>query len=155
MHMMFTKKVYKQMVERCKAIAIEFKQMVAEQRASFNPMKEDDIDCFGVSEEDIQSLFDKLKAELHVESELGFFRDNDEEYGRYCENNDFVSLPLCINYSPEGEIVRLAELGKDRGGGMWEVRWGSQEVRMKSGRRMECGFFALFCLFRRKKDINK
>lgn len=104
--MLFTIEAYNKMVERCKAIAVEFKQMVAEQRASFNPMKEDDIDGFGVSEEDIQSLFDKLKAELHVESELGFFRDNDEEYGRYCENNDLVSLPLCINYYPGGEIVR-------------------------------------------------
>lgn len=103
--MIFTTEAYNQMVERCKAIAVKFKQQVLEQRENLDPMNEDDIDDYGVSEENIQSLFDMLKAEMHVESELGFFRDNDEEYGRYCEHNDFVSLPLCINYYPEGEIV--------------------------------------------------
>ena len=103
--MLFTIEAYNKMVERCKAIAVEFKQRVAEQRASLISMKKEDIDDFGVSEEEIQSLFDRLKAELNVESELGFFRDNDEEYGRYSEDNDFVALPLCINYFSEGEIV--------------------------------------------------
>lgn len=93
------------MVERCKAIAVEFKQQVLEQRANLDPMNEDDIDDYGVSEEYIQSLFDRMKAEMHVKSELGFFRDNDEEYGRYCEHTDYVSLPLCINYYSESEIV--------------------------------------------------
>ena len=54
--MLFTIEAYNKMVERCKAIAVEFKQRVAEQRASLISMEKEDIDDFGVSEEEIQSL---------------------------------------------------------------------------------------------------
>ena len=93
------------MIERCKTVAVDFKQRGSAQRANLDTMNEDDIDDFGVSESDSQTLFDRLRTEMHVESELDFFRDNDAEYGRYSEHSDCVSLPLCINYYSEGEIV--------------------------------------------------
>lgn len=94
------------MVMDSKAIATEFMTKIAEQRAVLDSTNDDDIDEFGVSEEVLQELFDKLKTTMGEESKLGFFRDNDADYGRYDEYGDFVLCPLCIYYYPEKEIVK-------------------------------------------------
>lgn len=95
--MVYTEETYANMVERCKSIASEFIEAVATKRASLDPVNNaDDIDEFEVSQEEIIDLFKQFKQAMGLECEIGFFRDNDEEYGRYSEHMDAVSLPLCI-----------------------------------------------------------
>ena len=104
--MVYTKEVYTEMIERCKRIASDFIENVAAKRAPLDPVNNvDDIDEFEVSQEEIIDLFERFKQEMCLESEIGFFRDNDEEYGRYSEHMDAVSLPLCIGCYPGRKIV--------------------------------------------------
>lgn len=104
--MVYTKEVYTEMIERCKSIASDFMKTVTAKRAPLDPVNnEDDIDEFEISQEEIIALFEQFKQEMGLESEIGFFRDNDEEYGRYSEHMDAVSLPLCIGCYPGRKIV--------------------------------------------------
>ena len=104
--MKFSTVVYQQMIEDCKVIAIEFKMSVALKREGLDPLNnEDDIDNMEVSEDSRNNLFEKFKVVMGLNCKLDFFRDNDEEYGRYSEHNNAVYLPYCIGLDKENAIV--------------------------------------------------
>ncbi|UKK50348.1 hypothetical protein L6472_09980 [Prevotella sp. E13-17] len=98
--------VYNQMIEDCKEIAIEFKRAVATERESLDPLNnEDDMEKMEVSADSLNDLFEKFKVVMGLNCKLDFFRDNDEEYGRYSEHNNAVYLPYCIGMDKENAIV--------------------------------------------------
>lgn len=104
--MVYTEEIYTKMVERCKSIASIFIETVAAKRAPLDPVNnENDIDEFEVSQDEILDLFEQFKLAMGLECEIGFFRDNEEEYGRYSEQMDAVSLPLCIGCYNGRKIV--------------------------------------------------
>ena len=104
--MKYTDTVYNQMIENCKKIASDFKTEVKARRAVLDPVNNmDDFDEWELSQEEITELFEKFKSVMGLESDFGFFRDNDEEYGRYSELMDAVTLPLCIGCYNESKIV--------------------------------------------------
>ena len=104
--MKYTDTVYNQMIEKYKKIASDFKTEVKARRAVLDPVNNmDDFDEWELSQEEITELFEKFKSVMGLESDFGFFRDNDEEYGRYSEHMDAVTLPLCIGCYNESKIV--------------------------------------------------
>lgn len=104
--MKYTEEAYANMIDACKNIASEFMQPLAAKRALLDPVNNiDDIDLFEVSEDEIRELFNKFCDVMGLECELGFFRDNDEENGRYSEHTDAVVLPLCIGCYGGKKIV--------------------------------------------------
>lgn len=104
--MVYTEETYSKMVERCKSIASVFIEVVAAKRASLDPVNNaDDIDKFEVSQDEIIELFEQFKQVMGLECEIGFFCDNDEEYGRYSEQMDAISLPLCIGCYKGRKII--------------------------------------------------
>ena len=103
---MYTEKVYAEMVKKCKDIASDFINAVSAKRQNLDPVNNaDDIDEFEVPLDEIIALFEKFKQTMGLKCEIGFFRDNDEEYGRYSEHMDAVSLPLCIGCYNGRKIV--------------------------------------------------
>lgn len=103
--MKFTKGNYTKMTDRCKGIASAFIDAVSIKRALLDPENNiDDIDKFEVPQDEIIELFEQFRQAMGLKCELGFFRDNDEECGRYSEHMDAISLPLCIGYE-NGRII--------------------------------------------------
>ncbi len=104
--MRYTEEVYTKMIEECKKIADDFIKEISARRAVLDLENNmEDIDKWELAQEEISELFDKFKTVMGLDSRLGFFRDNDEEDGRYSEDSDAVILPLCIGSYNEREIV--------------------------------------------------
>ncbi len=103
---MITEQDYNRMIEGCKRIAVEFRKTVKQWRDNLDNADENYQDEFGVLDEEIYNLFNRLKVTMELESNLNFFRDNDEEHGRYNESTDTILLPYCINYYSDEDIVK-------------------------------------------------
>lgn len=104
--MMYTEDVYANMIVECRKIATDFIKGVSDRRAVLDLANNiDDLDEWELAQEEIAELFDKFKSVMGLESSLRFFRDNDEEYGQYCEDSDAVILPMCIGCYNERDIV--------------------------------------------------
>lgn len=103
---MITEQDYNRMVEDCKRIAVDFKKTLKQSSENLDTTNENYLDEFGVSEEEIYTLFERLKNAMGVKSKLCFFRDNDEEHGRYNESTDTILLPCCICYYLVEDIVK-------------------------------------------------
>lgn len=74
---MITEQDYNRMVEDCKRIAVDFKKTLKQSSENLDTTNENYLDEFGVSEEEIYTLFERLKNAMGVKSKLCFFRDDD------------------------------------------------------------------------------
>lgn len=69
-------------------IVVDFKKTVKQSFENLDITNENYLDEFGISEEEIYTLFERLKTAMGVK-----FRDNDEEHGRYKESTGTILLP--------------------------------------------------------------
>lgn len=103
-----TYEVFLQMKQKCKAVVKDFYDWCNSNTAEYDPNYEDlDVDACAVSDERIEQLFSDLSEVLHIHPEMGRFRDNDVENGRYTEASDTVLLPYCINYETHTKIASV------------------------------------------------